>query len=748
MPYLSVLFRVCISCFVLLVAGVHLLPVSAATPGFRVHRMDDRIQNTACAIGPDGHLYVISMNYHEQTGSAKVVRYFLQEDGYPTGKKETVYDWGPDSAAQPIGLAFDPSASKDHLIAWIALGESLQGHSGWSDPWAGRIYRAEFPTAGSSNETSLQLKITHLPHAFHTVNNITFGPDKRLYICTGSTTTLGWEPHTTEVLLSCAILQADVDKIQDVLDVKTSDGGTYNPFAPDALVKLYGTAIRQPYDCTWHPSGRLYACTNQNDVNGNTGAGGSIPNVANVRPPEFLAIIEPGKTYGFPNASRGEFVLMGGNPTAGDDGWTEIEEYPVGITPPDTFDVSLLHKIDEIGGGSANGILSYRTPGALQGRIICCFYSSEKIYTFTVSQDGRVIDREPLNNEHGEPMVIQNPLDIFEHPTQGHLYVAAYGKQDKGEGGAVYFLERTEPLQTRPELYTNPAVIMGEIIEGEENWSNAIAVYSRTNQSAQYQLTTNVEWLKIDPPSGTIHGTQNVNEHQVYLTKPPKPGTHYAKIKISSNDKTAQSGSLNLYVEPLSNQNRFFVSAGNSYEITAVDFPVKLPLKGTVISAVDQVEVSSFWEVESGNPNQITLPSENVLTGTATIHAPGQYRLRLVAKQGNRTRQARVTFTVDVPNNKAPTLKLTASRKKVKIGEVVQLSASAQDDGLPKQNHTLSYQWTREGTGAGIVTFSDPQGKSTEARFSQAAPYRIRCTVSDGVRSTHHDIEMMVAPAE
>lgn len=717
--------------------------LTAATPGFRIHRIDDRIQNTACAIGPDGHLYVVSMNYHERTGSSKLIRYLLKEDGQPTGKTETVYDWGLDSAAQPIGFAFDPYATKTNLTGWIALGDSLQGHSGWSDQWAGRIYKAYISSAGSAQQTKLELKITNLPHAFHTINNIEFGPDNRLYICSGSTTTLGWEPHMTEVLLSAAMLQADVHRINGVLDVKTSDGGNYNPFAPDALLKLYGTAIRQPYDCTWHPNGRLYACTNQNDVNGNTGAGGGIPNVANVRPPEFLAIIEPDKTYGFPNASRGEFVLMGGNPTTGEDGWTEIKEYPVGINPPETFDTSLLHKIDTIGGGSANGILSYRAPGELNDRIICCFYSAEKIYTFTVGDDGRVIDREPLHDDNGKPMVIQNPLDITEHPTHGHLYVAAFGKQDKGEGGAVYFLERTEPLQPEMRLQTVPQVIMGTVLENEMNWTDTFTLSTPIDQNVQYELSVDSDWIKITPTSGNLTNKSATSQHRVQLTKALSPDTYYTTIQISSQNGIKQTVSMNLLVKPVSNKDRFFVSAGNSYDMTAESFPVELPLNGTVLSSAENIDLSVQWEVEKGNPENIMVLDSNSLVGTVQFSKPGAYRLRLTAKQGERTRQEIVAFTVDVPGNQPPTMEISQVNQTLKMGKTLNLSATAEDDGLP-EGETVTYQWTREGTGAGIITFSESQRKTTDARFSEPGPYRIRCTVSDGVRTAHKEIEVYV----
>ncbi|MEX0939180.1 MAG: hypothetical protein WDZ59_15065 [Pirellulales bacterium] len=724
-------------------------PVAAER--FRAERIDDRIQNTACEVGPDGHLYVVSMNYHGRTGSPRLMRYVLDGRGRPTGEKQIVHDWGADSAAQPIGLAFDPKSTAENLVAWIALGESLQGHSGWSDPWAGRIYRFELPPAGSSQPARSELKITNLPHAFHTVNDIAFGPEGKLYICCGSTTTLGWEPHTTEKLLSGAILQADVARLDGVLDVKTSDGGQYNPFAPAAPLRLYGTAIRQPYDCTWHPNGRLYACTNQNDVNGQTGSGGGIPNVENIKPPEFLAIIEPGRTYGFPNAARGEFVLMGGNPTDGDDGWTEIVDYPVGIEPPDTFDPSLLHPIDDIGGGSADGMLAYRAPGELQHRLVACFYSANKIFTFTPGDDGRIVERDVLRGTDGQPLQIASPLDICEHPRRGHLYVAGYGKQDKGEQGGVHFLERLSDVPEEDRLQASPAVLVGEVLDGDDDWSSEFEVHLPGGDDTSYAIASDVDWLRVEPAEGTLSGEPQFKKHRVRLTRSLPPGTHYAALRIEptgDSDREPVRMSVNLHVAPRGQAERFAVSAGNSREVVAESFPVRLPLAGTVISAVENVPVQTRWQLESGSEPHLVLTDPAALASEAIIDAPGRYTLNLIATRGQQSRQGTVTLAVDVPGNRSPGLRATADRQTVRLGESIELTAEASDDGLPADSVGLTYRWTREGTGSGIVTFEDATSAATSATFSRATEYRIRCTVSDGVRETHRDLLIEVKEAE
>lgn len=544
----------------------------------------------------------------------------------------------------------------------------------------------------------------------------------------------------TEQLLSGAILQADVRRIEGVLDVKTGDGGDYNPFAPDAPVRLHGTAIRQAYDCVWHPNGRLYACSNQNDVNGQTGAGGGIPDVRNARPPEYLAIIERGKTYGFPNAARGEFVLMGGNPTDGHDGWTEIDSYPVGIQPPATFDASLMHRIDDIGGGSANGIIAYRASGALRGRVITCFYSAHRIYTFTVGDDGRVIDREPLRDDKGEPLRIDHPLDLCEHPTRGHLYVAAYGKQDKGEGGAVYFLERTEPPPSPPAPRIEPLVVQGEVGEGRTDWSGEFRVHSTGDPGQRYTVTPSADWLEVTPAGGALAAEGEGNEHRLRLAREVAAGTHYPEITVDAGGAGARTVTVHLHVVSRADQEYFTVSAGNSREVTAGEFPVTVALNGAVMSAAGSGAVRVGWEVESGEGRDIGFSDPELPATTATVQRPGRYVLRLAARRGTETRQARATLLIDVPGNEPPTLKIAADKEEIRVGDGVRLTATASDDGLPADLGGLRYRWSREGTGVGLVTFSAAEAASTSARFSEAGEYRLRCVVTDGVREAHREV--------
>ena len=86
-----------------------------------------------------------------------------------------------------------------------------------------------------------------------------------------------------------------------------------------------------------------------------------------------LVRIVQGGYYGHPNPSRKQYVLMGGNPTAGIDPW-EIVEYPVGVEPDPHFNpANLIFNLKSVNGTSADGCTEYTLPGPLKGRLLVCF---------------------------------------------------------------------------------------------------------------------------------------------------------------------------------------------------------------------------------------------------------------------------------------------------------------------------------------------------------------------------------------
>lgn len=72
------------------------------------------------------------------------------------------------------------------------------------------------------------------------------------------------------------------------------------------------------------------------------------------------------------------------------------------------------------------------------------------------------------------------------------------------------------------------------------------------------------------------------------------------------------------------------------------------------------------------------------------------------------------------------------------------LSGTVWDEGLPSD--TVTTTWSKV-SGAGIATFSNPSGLTTDVTFSVAGTYHLRLTASDGALSASDDVTVNVSPS-
>ncbi len=394
---------------------------------------------TCVTIGPDGKLYASANN-------GEILRFPINADG-TLGAAQSLMSLRTANGGDRllIGMKFDPTATADNLILWVS--HSAFTFSNGPD-WAGKITRLSGP-----NLETVQDYVVNLPRSTrdHVTNQLDFGPDGALYFLQGSTTAMGapdsaWD-FRAEHLLNAAVLRLDIPAISALpLDVKTEDGGTYDPFGTYAPLTLFATGVRNAYDLVWHRNGSLYAPTNGSASGGNTpgtpdplpaacnnridGAytGPAVPGIDRVNQTmdDFLFRVVQGGYYGHPNPKRCEWVLNGGNPTAGVDP-AEVTQYPVG-TQPDRNWRGFAYDFGQH--WSPDGIIEYKNGafnGALVGDLLVVRYSGgDDIIALKPGPGGNIISvRTNITGMTG----FTDPLDLVENPANGFIYVAEYGGQ-------------------------------------------------------------------------------------------------------------------------------------------------------------------------------------------------------------------------------------------------------------------------------------------------------------------------------
>ncbi|MFN6528555.1 Ig-like domain-containing protein [Nostoc sp. ChiSLP03a] len=408
---------------------------------------------TTVLIGPDNKLYAATL-------LGEILRFPINADG-TLGMPQTISSLQTANGGNRtiVGMHFDPSSTNaNNLILWVTNNYYWNAKAD-APEWSGKITRL----SGTNLET-VKDYVVDLPRSSrdHLTNSIEFKPNEPnvLYVLQGSNSSTG-APNTAwsnrpEQLLTAAVLRVDLSKITSPpLSVKTEDGGTYNPFKADAPVTIFASGIRNAYDLVWHSNGQLYVPTNGSAAGGNTpntpiplplachnridkatnGAytSPSVPALSSLGTQrDFLFRVVKNGYYGHPNPKRCEWVLSGGNPTAGTDP-VQISEYPVGTLPDRNWKGIAFDFGEHF---SPNGIIEYRSHvlgGQLQGKLLVTRFSSGKDIIVLTPGGAKLDIVSSQTGITGFTGFNPSPLDLIENPTNGNLYVAQLS-QETGTG--------------------------------------------------------------------------------------------------------------------------------------------------------------------------------------------------------------------------------------------------------------------------------------------------------------------------
>jgi hypothetical protein len=324
--------------------------------------------------GPDGKLYA-------STIGQGLFRYDVAEDGTLSNEQQLNNLQG----RAVVGLVFDESATADDLRLWIT--HTTANINNEQAQWNSKVSYLTGPNLENINDV-----FVGLPRSLkdHLTNSMVYGPGGDLFFLQGSNQAAGdldsaWGTRG-EKLLTAALLHFSPDNPQvqaamaggTPIDVQTADGGSYDPFAANAPLKIYSSGIRNAYDLVHHSNGELYvptngtagganspgvivngdgtftrtsaanapynagdgqdvtaACTTRR-VDGQPYSGPSVPAIANhPTQRDFLYRVEQGGYYGHPNPERCEWVLNEGSTGTGfGQGGSK---YPPGVDPDPNY---------------------------------------------------------------------------------------------------------------------------------------------------------------------------------------------------------------------------------------------------------------------------------------------------------------------------------------------------------------------------------------------------------------------------
>ncbi|MDN3496523.1 malectin domain-containing carbohydrate-binding protein [Planococcus sp. APC 4015] len=509
--------------------------------------------------GPDGKLY-------GSTIGQGLYRFTVNADGTLSNLEDLGY-----AGIAMIGLLFDKTSTAGNLKLWVT--NTSANVSNEQNQWASGISML----SGANLQNRKQV-FTDMPRSLsdHLTNSMVYGPNDDIYVLQGSNQAAGdldgsWGQRG-EQLLTAALLHFDPDNARvqtsitdaegdNPLSVKTAQGGTYDPYAPTAPLKIYATGIRNAYDLVYHSNGHIYVPTNGTAAGGNTPGvnynaatntwtrtvGGTsngrdtvvgqdltaacqardardpsytprtIPGTSNVPTQrDHLYDVVEGGYYGHPNPTRCEFVLHEGNNPANPPKWgggssgTENRYAPATVLPESHYKgVAYDFEFNK----SPNGAIQYKSStfgGQLKDNLVVVRFSNNNDLIFMQADPatGEILGAQTEVGITGVANTtmqgvggFNDPLEIVENPANGNLYMNQYDRS--GSAQKLYLLRVPASQQAAKITSSENELIFSAV---KSNGTTNAASATKTDTSSLTVTNTSTGTLAL---GAAISGTNS-----------------------------------------------------------------------------------------------------------------------------------------------------------------------------------------------------------------------------------------------
>ena len=261
---------------------------------------------------------------------------------------------------------------------------------------------------------------------------------------------------------------------------------------------------------------------------------------------------------------------------------------------------------------------------------------------------------------------------------------------------------------------------------------------SATDDGLPQNSSLSYQWSVVNGPGAASFDAANS----------PATNATFATAGVYTLRLTASDGALTAFDETIVNiaappANQLpTVSVG---EDKTVALPDALILRGFAQDDGLPIYRQIFYEWSVvGGPGGVVFDSPLFPVTNARFSALGVYTIRLSAKDSYYGQAVSDDLQVTVlPVNQPPVVNAGADQI-ITFPAAASLSGTVTDDGLPNNNLTVA--WSKI-SGAGNVTFANPNSASTTASFTTSGVYVLRLTVSDGLLSTSDEISITVNPS-